>query len=499
MHHVIIGSGVAGVILASRLLEQDHTVEMIEAGGLIKQLDYRTWYDYVSKGPKYDPYLAHKGSKTDQTGPIQHLVVHGSRYFGSGGSTNVWGGWCVRYQPEDCYLKSNVGQGLDWPYDYTTLKPYYDKAEVSLWVAGENKPNPHLPYTLKDGVIIEALTEMGLSYEHLPLARSEDCQTIGTCKYCPLGLRYAPTFRLDELQSLYSDRFTLHLNTAAVRVEMGENDVCQGVTIKDILAGTSRVVTGDRVIITAGALESPKILLNSKSFKFPSGVGNQRGNVGRHITAHPLVRTIGLKDSNLDNFEQPVDFPTLACRSFDSREWQQDGKLFFVRDGRKNAAAVEERLISGETKDEIASSMRSHMPFELRGFIEIFSHESNFIELGEGDLGSFGLPKTKVHFTITEQAKTAIARAEAKMTEVLQQAGCKGILPKTYPTIRADHCTSTCRMAANEAEGVVDADLKVFGTSNLYVCSNAVLPNVAAVNPTLTLAAVTEKLADHLA
>lgn len=141
--------------------------------------------------------------------------------------------------------------------------------------------------------------------------------------------------------------------------------------------------------------------------------------------------------------------------------------------------------------------MRNKMPFELRGFVEVFSEKEHYVGLGSGT-DEFGLPKTAVKFDTTAKTKTAITWAEEKLTEVLRASGCKRIEADTYSTIRADHATSTCRLSSDSANGVVDADLKAHGTDNVYVCSNAAIPNGAAVNPTLTLIALAERLAEHL-
>jgi len=92
----------------------------------------------------------------------------------------------------------------------------------------------------------------------------------------------------------------------------------------------------------------------------------------------------------------------------------------------------------------------------------------------------------------------AIISAEEKLKEILKAAGCENPQAKRYDSIRADHATSTCRMSQDPDDGVVDPDLKLHGVDNIYVCSNAVMPNGSAVNPTLTLIALVERFAEHL-
>ncbi len=108
------------------------------------------------------------------------------------------------------------------------------------------------------------------------------------------------------------------------------------------------------------------------------------------------------------------------------------------------------------------------------------------------------MPKTVISYGVNNETEEAKKRHENNLINILRQAGCDSTKVATYNSSRGDHSVSTCRMSKSPTDGVVDQDLKVHDTDNLYVCSNAVFPNGGAVNPTLTLAALTLRLADHL-
>jgi choline dehydrogenase-like flavoprotein len=133
---------------------------------------------------------------------------------------------------------------------------------------------------------------------------------------------------------------------------------------------------------------------------------------------------------------------------------------------------------------------------QLSAYMEQFGQHQNRFSPGEG-VTRFGLPRTRIDFTLSPNVASHGQQRLDLMAQIIRQMGYK-VGKQDTGTQDGHHTSSTCRMGKDPTEGVVDADLKVFGTSNLYVCSNAAHATCAAVNPTLTLVAVTLKLTDHL-
>jgi len=114
-----------------------------------------------------------------------------------------------------------------------------------------------------------------------------------------------------------------------------------------------------------------------------------------------------------------------------------------------------------------------------------------------GSLNKVGLPMTSVVFAQDPGFDARMLTIEKKTSEIFAAMGAKPDGTRSV-SWRADHAASLCRMSTDERTGVVDANLKVHGTDNLFVISNAVFPNLGAVNPTLTLTALAFRLGDHL-
>ena len=521
---LIIGSGVAATAVAQRLLEADPfaSVTILEAGNRIKTKDFALWEDYLLTGKlPYDPYKDLKyparetpGENASVGGTI--VPLEGARVFGYGGSTMHWGGWSFRMKPEDFYARTNCGEAIDWPFDYDVLEPYYCQAEAYLAVAGNSsdpslrrsQPYPfrHFPFTLEDRPVIDAFETLSIRYGHLPIARrghSEvpsrhaPCQTTGTCKYCPFGARFVASNYLDDLAE-WNDFPNLELKLGAVvqSIRTAGKSRAVGVTYVDRTTGNSVDLDAQRIILAAGAIESAKLLLRSTPAEWPEGVGNDHDLVGRHLVTHPFLIFAGTLPANPMRLQAEMDFPTLVSRHFDSLAEQKSGKYILVNPADPAKFSLARRMQSGYSRAEIDAALTGPTTFEFNGMLEVFGRFQNRVA-NHPKVNRLGMIETSVDYTMDPGFEARIGEIREVVAKVYAAMGAT-VPGKPSVSWRADHAASVCRMSPDPSQGVVDADLRVHGVDNLYVCSNAVMPNIGAVNPTLTLTALALKLGDHL-
>lgn len=527
---VIVGSGVAATAVAQTLLEASPqaSVLILEAGVRVKTKDFGLWEQYVvTRQTPYEPYLDLPYPTRDFAGENRvvgsgDLTLNGARVFAYGGSTVHWGGWSFRLKPEDFRLKSNTGIGIDWPFDYDALESDYCRAERHLAVSGdsheallrrsEDFPFREFPFTLMDRPIADAMENVSISYGHLPIARRgvsdvasrhAPCQTTGTCKYCPFGARYAACNYLDDLIE-WNDWPGLSVRLGAVvdRINMDGKRKVRGVTFWDRETGVSEDVEAGQVIVAAGAIESAKLLLRSVSDDWNMGIGNDRDLVGRHLVTHPYFIFEAKLPRNPLRLQPEMDFPTLVSRHFDSEAEQKSGKFVLVAPPDAVNFKLAEKLQKGQTRAEIDTALTGENKVQLHGMIEVFGKPENRVTVADDGSGQVaynrvGLPATQVEFTKDGDFEKRMGEVQGKVAAIF--AAMKAPLI-SKPTIswRADHAGSVCRMSSSDEEGVVDSDLRVHGVDNLYVISNAVFPNIGAVNPTLTLTALALRLGRHL-
>ncbi len=504
---IIVGSGVAGTTLARQLLasDADYQITMFEAGPDFTLGDRRIWLDYLMahKNP-YESFIEDPRDENERFG------LRGSRLFMKGGTTNHWGGETPRFKPEDFELKSRTRFGADWPISYNDLSPYYTKAEMHLGIAGDSDNNdpprqglkypfPPTPFTLNNVVIINALKSLGMSYAHMPMARNANrCVTTGTCDYCLFNARYTATFDLMLLQNEYGDKLDLRMESPVVKIVMDGKKRAKGVNFINHKTGNHESLESDAVVVCSGTFESTKLLLASANKDWSNGIGNDSGHVGRHLVGHPLMIVNGFKPGNPEKMHQEfVSTPTLVSRHFDIPQYQNKGKMLFIMRDR-STVSLENDILSNMSRSKIDADLSSGMQLGLIGAMEQFESPENRIRLGNGTT-RHGLPTTKIEFGVNKITHKTQQEYIVELTKVLKQAGCTEDSIQTF-SANPDgaHATSTCRMSHSDTDGVVDPNLRVHGTDNLYVCSNAVFPNVAAANPTLTVAALAIRLADHI-
>ena len=503
---IIVGSGVAAALLARQLLKtNDCQITMFEAGPDFETGKYRIWLDNMMAN--IDPYRAFLDVEPTGNKHLPGLA----RHFMKGGSTNAWGGWSLRFKPEDFELKSRTGIGADWPITYDELSPYYAQAEFLLGVEGDSDnddpprhgqkfPFAAAPYTLNDMPIIEGLKNLGMSYSHLPMARHGGrCITIGTCHYCPVNARYSATLDLVELKKEYSSRLDIRTESPVLKIMMDGIKRASGVSFLNRKTGLDESMEGDMVVICAGTVESTKLLLASANTDWPDGIGNDSGHVGRHLIGHPLIYAEGVRPGNPEKTEQELGFLTLACRHFDTPKYQKEGKLLIARETGRSNTLLEREILSNVSRSKINAKMSSGMKFRFYSTIEQFESPENRVRLGASK-GKFGLPGTIIDFGVNEITRKGLQAHAQNLFRILKAAGCKeDSINTNIEKPDGAHLTSSCRMSGSDTDGVVDKNLRVHGTDNLHVCSNAVFPNVTATNPTLTLGALAVRLAKHIA
>jgi choline dehydrogenase-like flavoprotein len=227
--------------------------------------------------------------------------------------------------------------------------------------------------------------------------------------------------------------------------------------------------------------------------------------VGRYFVTHPYFIFSATIDSNPNRLQAEMDFPTLCSRYFDSPKEQAKGKFILLNPPNAPTSLVNSKTLnitqmmqSGMLRDEIDKAITGPAEVQIHGMLEIPSDYNNRIMNLDTRRNHIGMVETIMDYSKSAEFNTRMGEIGLHVLKIFEAMGAK---PTGHPSIswRADHPACTSRMAEHAHEGVIDANLKVFDVDNVYVCSSAAFPNPGAINPTLTITALSLRLGEHLA
>ncbi|MBN9023861.1 MAG: GMC family oxidoreductase, partial [Rhizobiales bacterium] len=325
---VIVGSGISGAIMATKLAEAGLKVAILEAGKSVDRTDaVERYWNAVIKVPEcpYPPVPEAMHPITNdldfwykQTGPDKFASTYIKVV---GGTTWHWLGTCLRLVPNDFRLKTLYGQGVDWPISYDDLEQFYAEAESEIGVAGDSasdlgaprtKPYPmgEIPQTYLDKAYAKALAGTIYDVRSTPQGRNSDtrddrppcCGNASCIPVCPIQAKYDATVHVARATKAGA---VLHEASTAVFVEVGADRKVAAVRFKR-WDGSEGRATGKVFVIAAHAIETPRLLLNSKSEATPNGAANSSDQVGRNLMDHPTQLSWALANDALYPYRGPL-------------------------------------------------------------------------------------------------------------------------------------------------------------------------------------------------
>jgi choline dehydrogenase-like flavoprotein len=288
---------------------------------------------------------------------------------------------------------------------------------------------------------------------------------------------------------------TLVCDATATRILCDEPGKATGIQLQS-LTSSPRTVRAKVYVIACGGIETARLLLLSRSPQFPAGPGNQTDLVGRCFMEHPSV-VVGR--ATVRGLWHPWSYNERACSEQFLDEAKQRG-LGGVR-LRWLATRAGLGVDLGHPWLSLRHSARALriLDVSLRAQIEMQPSPENRVVLTDAVTDAFGNPGASLVFDFTENDRRTIAYAEALVRSGLANVGADDVaIENLTPPMWDHHHMGTCRMGDDPATSVVDRNLRVHGVDNLYVAGSAPFVTSGVSNPTLTITALSIRLADHL-
>jgi glucose dehydrogenase len=461
----IIGSGFAGAILAESLGKAGIRTILLESG-------------FQSSRPPSDQRLQPL-EVFRSSGPISYPVAR-TRFRGVGGTSWLWGGFCSRLQPTDFEDNAFTPKGCSWPIKYSDIEPYYEQVEESFGARGDQETPYHPPRRKSYAHALNSDDESVRSmFAKVNVAAASQARTVPILRVAEAQV---PRFQASGYGTLVDGATTTRLVTDGNRVV--------GAEVKD-LDRNVKIIRALVFVVACGGLESPRLLLLSRGPGFPNGLGNNSDWVGRCFMEHRNRAFLGRAPVGLSKI--------LFDRSFDVsyqfyREFKQQGlggihlNVGFDSLQGRDFRQWEVRRIMGKVwTPEV----------RIGAGIEMEPSPQNRVTLDPDLKDHFGNPVTNLFLTESELDKQTRAKAAELIARVY--GSLKGTEVKEQVVSPwAHHHMGTCRMGDDPRASVVDRNLQVHGTSNLFVAGSSVFVTSGCAGPTVTLSALSLRLADHL-
>jgi glucose dehydrogenase len=516
---VIVGSGIAGALLASRLADAGIRVAVLEAGASVDRgrAVERFWQAPI-KVPE-SPYPASpEAMHPVSDDPDFWYVQAGPDKFKStylkvvGGTTWHWLGTCLRLLPNDFRLSTAYGRGVDWPIAYGDLEPFYGEAEMEIGVAGDSAetlgsprsgpyPMPAIPPTFLDKAFVRALTGTAYEPRATPQGRNsvprDDrpgcCGNASCIPICPVQAKYDATAHLGRAQA---KGVAVHDRTTAVFVELGPDRRIASVRFRRWDGSEGRALA-KVFVLACHAIETPRLLLASRSEAAPGGVANASDQVGRNLMDHPIQLSWALArdpvwpyrgPQSTSGIEGPRDGAFRRDRPASRIEIGNDGWSWPTGAPVTTAQDLAHRGLRGRAlDDELVRQASRHL--RLASLIEQLPDPENRVTLDPDQKDVYGVPRPRLTFRLDDYVKAGLAAARAAHAEIFARLGAAEV--QHGPQAEgAGHIIGTTRMGEDARTSVVDSDLRSHDHANLFILGSSVFPTSAAANPTLTIAAL---------
>lgn len=518
----------------------------------------------------------------DQTGSNETSIPEpvGNNWFKStyerrvGGTTWHWLGTCLRLVPNDFKMRSVYDPKepgfVDWPIDYGDLAPWYDRAAVEMGIAGSSDylfgiprdhaacppqykqypppkyPMPEILQSYSDKQVAKTIDGMKIDIDGLrgcvvvsptPQARNsmpgyqqrpQCCGNSSCIPVCPIQAKYDATVHIDRCRNNYGRAFTLVAQAAVHRLEVDHRGDVSHLTFRKWEQSGAEIKYHDYVargkifVVAAHAIETPKLLLNSRSRRTPDGIGNSSGVVGKYLMDHNTQLSYAIVKDPVHSYRGPLSTSGIESLKDNSARGRMGAfRIEIGNDGWEwpdnapyqtvfslvNGSSLEGNVVlaGGATTQNaqyglfgqpLRRSLRETMIRQIRvaALVEPAPIRDHDVTVSDR-LDALGLPRPRVRYGITDdpyclrgmhaaiEVHHAIFRKLGARKEDIHHRAIENFAG-------AGHIMGTCRMGNDAKQSVVDKYQRSHDHKNLFVVGSSVFPTVGASNPTFTIGAL---------
>lgn len=558
---VIVGSGAGGGMAAYMLAKAGAKVCLLEAGGYFDPADpkYITQLKNPWESPRrgasttrpFGDFDAAWGGWQIDGEPYSAKTGTEFHWFRSrmlGGRTNHWGRISLRFGPDDFRRGSISGVGDDWPIGYEDMKPFYDRVDKLIGVFGTNglgMPNepdgfflPPPKPRLHELMLTKAGSQIGIPIvpSRLSMLTKKINDERGSCFYCAQCGRACQVYAdfssssVLVIPALKTGNVTLINNAMAREIETDpKTGLCTGVSYVDKVTMEEKTVRGKTVMLAASTCESARILLNSKSARFPNGLANTSGVVGKYLNDSTGASRGGFVPTLMDRKRynedgvggmhvytpwwldnKKLDFPRgyhieygggmgMPGYGFGMGMQSMNGKYAYANGQTLPAGGYGSRL-----KEDANRFYGAYIGMAGRG--EPVPLETNYCEIDPNGVDKYGIPTLRFHYKWTDYEIKQAKHMQDTFEELITAMG--GIPQGKKPDASTNyglaepgkiiHEVGTVRMGNDPNKSALNKYQQAHDVKNLFVVDAAPFVSQGDKNVTWTILAASMRTSEYL-
>jgi choline dehydrogenase-like flavoprotein len=546
---IVVGSGISGGWAAKELTEKGLRTIVLEAGRPINPA-----VDYVEHVPPYDKRYRGMGDRKrlERYQPIQAQCGACDEYAGKffvndldnpysfpadkpfswirgrqvGGRSIMWGRCVYRWSDLDFEANAKEGMAVDWPIRYRDLAPWWSHVEKFVGIQGRHEGLAHLP----DGEFQKPwplnaaeqkardvlLTKFGgerlitnarlavLTEDHLG---RQKCHLCGPCYRGCVTLSYFSSVNATLPAAQKTGNLTLR-PFSVVHSVIYDPRMKRATGVRVVDGNTKEMfdVKAKVIFLCASALESTRILLNSATAEFPTGLGNSSGELGHNLMDHIMgggaTGTLPWAKDRMEIGRRPDAIYVPRFRNVKAKH--PDFQRGYGFEGRAERPGWDRGAAMNGFGAGFKKSLIGDLgPWELTldGFGEMLPRHENYVEIDQHLVDAWGIPALRVNCAYSDNEKKMQDDMVVSATEMLEALGATDI--RTFKENNAPglviHETGTARMGRDPKTSVLNAHNQMWDVQNVFVTDGACMPSAANQNPSITYMALTARAVDHAA
>ncbi|MFO1024526.1 MAG: GMC family oxidoreductase [Acetobacteraceae bacterium] len=516
---LIIGAGASGAAMAWSLADTKMRIVCLEQGGWMKPSEYpSTGRDWEARAlSDYSPSPNIRARPTDYPINEDNSPIKVVNFNGVGGGTVFYTAHWPRMHPSDFKVKSLDGVADDWPISYWDLEKFFDENDRMMGVSGlagdpgvppRNPPMPPQGLGKSGTQLAKAMNKLGWHWwpSDTTVATTDyegraKCINLGHCTpACAQGAKASTD--ITYWPAAIRAGVELRTHCRVREITLNEHGMAKGVVYYDA-DGVERFQAAEVVVLACNGVGTPRLLLNSASGRFPGGLANSSGLVGKNLMFHPYAQVYGFVDEPTDSNRAP---PTcLWSKEFYETDLARGFARGYTIQFNRGAGPIVEATMSAG-KDLLPWGPAHHAVFRringhrltASAICEDLPEQHNRVTLDPVLKDSHGIPAPRIDYTIGENTAKMMKHGIARAKEILQVAGARDICVNAPIVYGGWHLLGTARMGSDPDRSVVNGWGRTHDVKNLFIIDGSLFTTSGGVNPTSTIQALALYVADQM-